>query len=63
MFVQPVYYKSELFREIRKGRKAIEKIGNRSKESFVGSKREIVTTMGRAWFVDQSLIFALLQFI
>ena len=38
-----------------KGGRAIEKIRNRSKES-VGSKREIVTTMGPEWFVVQSLI-------
>jgi len=40
-----------------KGGRAIEKIRNRSKES-VGSKREIVTTMGPEWFVVQSLIFS-----
>ena len=41
-----------------KGRRAIEKIGKKKQGVFVGSKREIVTTMDPAWFVVQSLIFS-----
>ena len=38
-----------------RGRRALEKMGNRSS---VGSKREIVTTMGPVWFIVQSLLFS-----
>ena len=41
-----------------KGRRAIEKIEKKKQGVFVGSKREIVTTMDPAWFVVQSLIFS-----
>ena len=41
-----------------KGRRAIEKIGKKKQGVFIGSKREIVTTMDPAWFIVQSLIFS-----
>ena len=41
-----------------KGRRAVDKIGKKKQGVFIGSKREIVTTMDPAWFVVQSLIFS-----
>ena len=69
MLVRPVYYKSWSgrwgrrrrtllwIRVMGKGRRAI-KIGKKKQGVFVGSKREIVTTMDPVWFVVQSLIFS-----
>ena len=40
-----------------KGRRMIEKV-RKKQRIFIGSKREIVTTMDPAWFLVQSLIFS-----
>ena len=40
-----------------KGRRTIEKIGKKQQGVFIGSKRDIVTTMDPARFVVQPLIF------
>ena len=41
-----------------KERRVIAKIGKKKQGVFVGSKREIVTTMDPAWLLVQSLIFS-----
>ena len=41
-----------------KGRRAIEKVEKKKQGVSIGRKREIVTTMDKAWFVVQSLIFS-----
>ena len=41
-----------------RGRRAIEKIGEKKQGVFIGSRRDTVTTMDPAWFVVQSLIFS-----